>query len=75
MICILDISKVSRFYLVSIAEQASLNVTWSQIPEDTFWRDTAHLVILGQKLVTSIIVSSQLFTKTVFPNIHEFAGS
>ena len=43
MICILAISKVSRFYLVSIAEQAGLNLTWSKIPQDTFSRDVAHM--------------------------------
>ena len=42
MICILAISKVSRFSLASVAEQAGLNLTWSKIPEDTFSRDVAH---------------------------------
>ena len=42
MICTLALSKVSRFYLVSAAEQAGLNLTWSKIPEDTFSRDVAH---------------------------------
>ena len=42
MICILAISKVSRFKLASVAEQACLNLTWSKIPEDTFSRDVAH---------------------------------
>ena len=28
MICVLAISKVSRFKLVSVAEQAGLNLTW-----------------------------------------------
>ena len=32
MVCILTLSKVSRFYLVSVAEQAGLNLTWSKIP-------------------------------------------
>ena len=36
MICILAQSKVSRFYLASVAEQAGLNLAWSKIPEDTF---------------------------------------
>ena len=45
MICILAISKVSRLYLVSIAEQAGLSLTWSKMPEDTFSRDLAHLVV------------------------------
>ena len=32
-------SEISRFYLISIAEQAGLNITWSQTPEDTFSLD------------------------------------
>ena len=46
MICILALSKVSRLSLVSVAEQAGLNLTWSKIPEDTFSRDVAHLMVL-----------------------------
>ena len=42
-ICILALSKVSRLYLVSIAEQAGLSLTWSKIPEDTFSHDVAHI--------------------------------
>ena len=42
MICILAILKVSRFYLASVAEQVSFNLTWSKISEDTFSRDVAH---------------------------------
>ena len=41
MIYILAISKVSRFQLASVAEQAGLNLTWTKIPEDTFSRDVA----------------------------------
>ena len=44
MICILALSKVSRFYLVPVAEQAGLNLTWSKILEDTFSRDVAHMI-------------------------------
>ena len=36
MRCILALSKVSRFWLASVAEQAGLNLTRSKIPEDTF---------------------------------------
>ena len=43
MICIVALSKVSRFCLVSVAEQAGLNLTWSKIPEDTFSCDVAYL--------------------------------
>ena len=43
MICMLAISKVSRFQLVSVAEQAGLNLTWSKISEDIFSCDVAHI--------------------------------
>ena len=43
MICILVISKVSRFYLASVAEQTGFNLTWLKIPEDMFSHDVAHL--------------------------------
>ena len=43
MVCILALSKVSRLELVSVAEQAGLNLTWSKIPEDMFSRDEAHI--------------------------------
>ena len=43
MICILAISKRSRFQSASVAEQASLNLTQPKIPEDTFSRDVAQL--------------------------------
>ena len=43
MICILALSKVSRLYLVSVAERTGLNLTCSKIPEDTFSRDVAHI--------------------------------
>ena len=45
MICILAISKVSRSYLASEAEQSGLNVTWSKIAEDTFSRNVAHMIL------------------------------
>ena len=44
MICILAVSKVSRFWLGYAAEQASLNLTWSEIAKDTFSRDVAHMM-------------------------------
>ena len=42
MIRVLAISKVSRFKLASVADQAGLNMTWQKIPEDTFLHDVAH---------------------------------
>ena len=41
-ICTLAVSKISRFSLVFVVEQAGLNLTWLKIPEDTFSRDVAH---------------------------------
>ena len=46
MICILALSKVSRFQLVPVAEQADLNLTWSKILENTFSCDVAHIMII-----------------------------
>ena len=46
IICILAISKDSRFLLASVAEQAGLNLIWSNIPENTFSRDVAHKMFL-----------------------------
>ena len=40
---ILAISKVSRFLLASVAEQAGLYLTWSKIPQDTFSLDVAQM--------------------------------
>ena len=45
MICILAISKVSRLQLASVAEHAGWNLAWWKIPEDTFSRDVAQMVI------------------------------
>ena len=39
-------SEISRFYLVSVAEQASLNVTRSQTSEDAFSLDGAHIKLV-----------------------------
>ena len=42
IIPILAISKISRLYLVYVAEQAGLSLNWSLTPEDRFSRDSAH---------------------------------
>ena len=43
IISILTISIVSRIQLASVAEQASLSLTWSETPEDTFSHDEADM--------------------------------
>ena len=42
IISLVSRSKISRFWLVSVAEQVGLNVTWSQTLEDTFSLDGAQ---------------------------------
>ena len=36
---LVSVTKISSLMLASIAEQASLSLTWSETPEDTFSRD------------------------------------
>ena len=38
-----SIAEISRLYLASMVEQASLSLTWFETPEDTFCRVVAHL--------------------------------
>ena len=38
-----SIAEIPRLWLASIAEQASLSLTWSETPEDTFCRVVAHI--------------------------------
>ena len=35
--------KISRLQLAAVAEQADLNLTWSQSPEGRFSHDVAHI--------------------------------
>ena len=57
MICILALSKVSRFQLVSVSEQAGLNLAWSKIPEDTFSRDVAQMTFFDEMILMLNIYS------------------
>ena len=43
MIPLVYISEISRFQLVSVAEQVSLCLAWSETPEDTFSHGVAHI--------------------------------
>ena len=45
LIPIIAKSKISRLQLVSVAEQAGLCLPWSQIPEVTFSRDGAQIIL------------------------------
>ena len=43
---LVSIYKISSLYLHSVAEQASLSLTWSETPEDTFSYDEAHVYLV-----------------------------
>ena len=47
MICILAIAITSRLWLVSVAEQAGMRLTWSQTPKKRVSRDVAHIIFSG----------------------------
>ena len=55
VVCCLDsiisldsIAEISRLGLVSVAEQASLSLTWSETSEDMFSHDEAHLILVSK---------------------------
>ena len=39
---LVSVTKISSLMLASVAEQASLSLTWSEMPEDTFSHDKAQ---------------------------------
>ena len=41
---LVSVTKISSLMLASVAEQASLSVTWSETPEDTFSRDELNYI-------------------------------
>ena len=46
LVCVMSlvtVTKNSSLMLASVAEQASLSLTWSETPEDTFSHDEAHV--------------------------------
>ena len=40
---LVSVTKISSLMLASVPEQASLSVTWSETPENTFCHDEAHV--------------------------------
>ena len=40
---LVSVTKISSLILASVAEQASLSLTWSETPEDTFSHGAAHI--------------------------------
>ena len=41
---LVSVTNISSLMPVSVAEQASLSLTWSETPEDTFSHDEAHII-------------------------------
>ena len=41
---LVSVTKISSLMLASVAEQASLTLTWSETPEDTFSHVAAHII-------------------------------
>ena len=46
------VTKISSLLLASVAEQASLSLTWSETPEDTFSHDEAHSLVFLISMIT-----------------------
>ena len=46
IILLVSILEISSLYIAFVAAQAGLSLPWSQIPEDRFSRDEAHLAIV-----------------------------
>ena len=46
LMSLVSVAKLSGLMLASVAEQASLSLTWSETPKDTFSHDEAHIVML-----------------------------
>ena len=42
---LVSVTKISSLILASVAEQATLRLTWSETPEDTFPHGAAHMMI------------------------------
>ena len=42
---LVSVTKISSIMLTSVAEQASMSLTWSKTPEDTFSHDEAQLFL------------------------------
>ena len=44
VMCLISVTKISSLLLASVAEHASLSLTWSETLEDMFSHDEAHVL-------------------------------
>ena len=42
---LVSVAKISTLMLISVGEQASLSLTWSETPKDTFSHNEAHMYV------------------------------
>ena len=47
---LVSVTKISSLLLASVAEQASLSLTWSETPEDMFCRVVAQMYKLYKRI-------------------------
>ena len=50
IIHVLAIAEISRLWLLSVAKQAGLSLTWSQTTEGRFSRDEAHMAMICSQI-------------------------
>ena len=50
---LVSVTKISSLMLASVGEQASLSLTWSETPEDTFSHDEAQLDVFQHSSLVS----------------------
>ena len=66
---LVSVTKNLSLMLASVAEQASLNLTWSETPEDTFSHEEAHFCTLqhcyGQSLMLTLTGVRLLYHHTL----------
>ena len=57
---LVSVTKISSLMLASVAEQASLSLTWSETPEDTFSHDKAHITVWSESALFAIWIHYSL---------------
>ena len=50
---LVSVTKISSLMLATVAEQASLSLTWSETPEDMVSHDEAHMLPLKFTVITT----------------------
>ena len=67
---LVSVTKISSLMLASVAEQASLSLTWSETPEDTFSHDVVQMFLLVS--VTFYRCIEKRHSKSCLPHFSTF---